>query len=63
MSEANSPYWPLPWAAQRKARGPEASRARVLGVLRDRDRWPLAFDNAESPEGIAGWLPGGAGTC
>jgi hypothetical protein len=41
--------------------GPEAVRARVLGVLRERDRWLLVFDNAEHPEHIAGWLPGGAG--
>jgi hypothetical protein len=41
--------------------GPEAARARALGVLRERDRWLLVFDNAEAPEDIAGWLPGGSG--
>ena len=37
-----------------------AGRA-VLGELRRRDRWLLVFDNAESPQDLAGWLPGGAG--
>ncbi len=37
-----------------------AARA-VLGELRRRDRWLLMFDNAETPQDLAGWLPGGAG--
>jgi hypothetical protein len=36
-------------------------RARVLGVPRERERWLLVFDNAEHPEHVAGWLPGGNG--
>ena len=39
----------------------EAVRAAVLGELRQRDRWLLVFDNADSPADIAGWLPGGSG--
>ena len=38
-----------------------AVRQAVLGVLRERDRWLLVFDNAENPEDVAGWLPGGRG--
>ena len=37
-----------------------AGRA-ALGELRRRDRWLLVFDNAESPQDLAAWLPGGAG--
>ncbi len=33
----------------------------VLDELRERERWLLVFDNAEDPEGIAHWLPGGSG--
>jgi hypothetical protein len=40
---------------------PEAVRARVLNMLRERERWLLVFDNAEDPEDVARWLPGGAG--
>jgi len=37
-----------------------AGRA-ALGELRWRDRWLLVFDNAEAPQDLAPWLPGGAG--
>ncbi|MEV6375477.1 FxSxx-COOH system tetratricopeptide repeat protein [Micromonospora musae] len=33
----------------------------VKSYLRSRDRWLLIFDNAESPEDIGQWLPGGPG--
>ena len=36
-------------------------RRAVLGELRQRDRWLLVFDNAENPETVAQWLPGGSG--
>ena len=38
-----------------------AGRRVVLAELRERDRWLLVFDNADNPEDIAGWLPGGTG--
>ncbi|MFF3864208.1 FxSxx-COOH system tetratricopeptide repeat protein [Micromonospora sp. NPDC001898] len=33
----------------------------VKSHLRGRDRWLLIFDNAESPDDISQWLPGGPG--
>jgi len=35
--------------------------ARLLGVLRERDRWLLIFDNAEGPAALVRYLPGGCG--
>jgi hypothetical protein len=31
---------------------------RLLGVLRERDRWFLIFDNAGDPAALARYLPG-----
>jgi hypothetical protein len=39
----------------------ERVRVAVLTELREREPWLLVFDNAESPQDIAGWLPGGNG--
>jgi hypothetical protein len=36
-------------------------RRAVLADLRDRGRWLLIFDNAESPDEVVPWLPGGGG--
>jgi Tetratricopeptide repeat len=36
-------------------------KAEVLGELRERERWLLVFDNAQTPADITGWLPGGGG--
>jgi hypothetical protein len=52
-------------AAELGCTGPDADldtagRA-VLGELRRRDRWLLVFDNAETPQDLTPWLPGGAG--
>ena len=39
----------------------EAVRWAVLADLRERGGWMLVFDNAEHPEDIMPWLPGGGG--
>jgi hypothetical protein len=36
-------------------------RRAVLTALRARSRWLVVFDNAERPDDIAAWLPGGPG--
>jgi tetratricopeptide (TPR) repeat protein len=43
------------------AAGPVAVRLAALGALQGRRRWLLVFDNAEGPQDIAEWLPGGSG--
>lgn len=39
----------------------EAALARLRGMLRERDRWLLVFDNAEDATSLQPFLPGGAG--
>ena len=41
--------------------GTEAVRSAVLRKLRERGRWLLVFDNAENPDDVRTWLPGGGG--
>ena len=41
--------------------GTDVARAAVLAELRQRGRWLLIFDNAQSPADAAPWLPGGGG--
>ncbi|HEX2291573.1 MAG TPA: FxSxx-COOH system tetratricopeptide repeat protein, partial [Pseudonocardiaceae bacterium] len=40
---------------------PTAAVARLLGTLRERERWLLIFDNAEEPAVLVRYLPGGGG--
>lgn len=35
--------------------------SRLLGALGDRQRWLLVYDNAQSPDDLASFLPGGGG--
>jgi hypothetical protein len=35
--------------------------SRLLGALGDQDRWLLPYDNAQAPDDLAPFLPGGAG--
>jgi hypothetical protein len=39
----------------------EAVRRAALRELREMDRWLLVLDNAEDPQEVARWLPGGCG--
>ena len=41
--------------------GTEAVRSAVLRKLREQGRWLLVFDNAEKPDDVRLWLPGGSG--
>lgn len=45
----------------RAGSGAETARAAVLAELRRRDRWLLIFDNAQAPQEVMPWLPGGSG--
>ncbi|MDQ3764732.1 MAG: FxSxx-COOH system tetratricopeptide repeat protein, partial [Actinomycetota bacterium] len=38
-----------------------AAVARLLGALREQNRWLVIFDNAEDPAALARYLPGGGG--
>jgi hypothetical protein len=40
---------------------PTVAVARLLGTLRERERWLLIFDNAEDPAALARYLPGSGG--
>ncbi|MGH3840100.1 MAG: FxSxx-COOH system tetratricopeptide repeat protein [Pseudonocardiaceae bacterium] len=39
----------------------ESAVSQLLGALHDQQHWLLIYDNAEDPEALAGYLPGGAG--
>ena len=39
----------------------EPAVGRLFGVLRERGRWLIVFDNAEEPAALRRWLPGGPG--
>jgi len=41
--------------------GAQVAVARLLGALREQARWLLVFDNAEQPQDVVGFLPGGPG--
>ncbi|GAA0927408.1 FxSxx-COOH system tetratricopeptide repeat protein [Virgisporangium aurantiacum] len=41
--------------------GADIAIGRLLGTLRDRERWLLVFDNAEDPQALTRFLPGGDG--
>ena len=41
--------------------GAEVALARLLGALRERQRWLLVFDNAEDPSALGRFLSGGPG--
>jgi flavin-binding protein dodecin len=41
--------------------GAQVAVARLLGALREQARWLLVFDNAEQPQDVVRFLPGGPG--